>query len=311
MTTKPETTSDVQSRRIVSTRLLPAGRELVFKAFADPSILQQWWGPLGFTNTFSEFDFRPGGSWTYVMHAPDGTDYHNESRFLEVVKPERIVIEHLRPMHRFELSVSLQEVGKQTQLSWHMLFDTPQECERIKSFVTAANEQNFDRLQSELKRMSEATNEIGGQADREIVTTRDFLAPRQLVFDAWTDPAQLAKWWGPNGFSITTYSMDFRPGGVWKYVMHGPDGRDYQNRITYRQIQPPERLEYSHGGEGDDEDVAFETTVTFEQIGEKTRVVMRAVFATAAERDRVEREYGAVEGAQQTLARLAEVLSTR
>src|SRR5579884_4127269 len=89
------------------------------------------------------------------------------------------------------------------------------------------------------------------QDPRIIVGMREFDAPRALVFSAWTDPKHLAQWWGPNGFTTTTSSFDMRPGGVWRFVMHGPDGRDYQNRITFEEIVPPERLVYRHGG-GDD-----------------------------------------------------------
>ena len=79
---------------------------------------------------------------------------------------------------------------------------------------------------------------------RSIVGTREFDAPRALVFSAWTDAKHLAQWWGPNGFTTTTYTFDFRPGGIWRFVMHGPDGRDYQNLITFEEIVPPERIVY-------------------------------------------------------------------
>jgi uncharacterized protein YndB with AHSA1/START domain len=145
---------------------------------------------------------------------------------------------------------------------------------------------------------------------RSIVTTRVFDAPRELVFDAWTDPKHLTQWWGPNGFTTTTRSIDVRPGGVWRFVMHGPDGTDYENRITYDEIVRPERLVYRHGGGDDDvEPVQFHTTVTFENVGGKSKVTMRAVFPSAEERDRVAQKYGAVEGAKQHLERLAELLA--
>ena len=145
---------------------------------------------------------------------------------------------------------------------------------------------------------------------RTIVTTRLLDAPRELVFKAWTDPKHLVQWWGPGGFTTTVHSIDVRPGGVWRFVMHGPDGRDYENRIVYDEIVKPERITYRHGGGDDVEPVTFHTTVTFEDIGGKTRLTMRGVFPTAEERDRVVKEYGAVEGAKQTLGRLAEHLAT-
>jgi uncharacterized protein YndB with AHSA1/START domain len=147
-----------------------------------------------------------------------------------------------------------------------------------------------------------------GTADREIVLTREFDAPRELVFKAWTDPMHIAQWWGPRGFTTTIYEMDVRPGGVWRFVMHGPDGRDYQNRIVYDEIVRPELLAYTHIGEGED-NVHFQATVTFTETGPKTSVTLRLIFPTAAERDRVVNEYGAIEGGNQTLERLGHYLS--
>jgi uncharacterized protein YndB with AHSA1/START domain len=147
------------------------------------------------------------------------------------------------------------------------------------------------------------------QDPRSIIGTRVFDAPRELVWSVWTDPKHLAQWWGPNGFSTTTSAFDMRPGGVWRFVMHGPDGRDYENRITFDEIVKPERIVYHHGGGDDVEPVQFTTTVTFEDLGGKTRLTMRGVFPSAAERERVIKEYGADKGLVQTMARLGEYLS--
>ena len=94
-------------------------------------------------------------------------------------------------------------------------------------------------------------------ADWEIVTTRVFDAPREWVFQAWTDPKQLEIWWGPDGFTNTTHQINVRPGGVWRFIMHGPDGVDYSNRIDFEEIVKPERIVYSHSGGGKDASVAF------------------------------------------------------
>jgi uncharacterized protein YndB with AHSA1/START domain len=150
-----------------------------------------------------------------------------------------------------------------------------------------------------------ATNSVDLERDsRSIIGTRMFDAPRDLVFSVWTDPKHLAQWWGPNGFTTTTSSFDMRPGGMWRFVMHGPDGRDYQNRIIFEEIAPPTRIVYRHGGDEDVEPVRFTTTVTFQDLGSKTRITMRLDFSSAAERDRVNREYGADQGLAQTLTRL-------
>lgn len=145
------------------------------------------------------------------------------------------------------------------------------------------------------------------QDPRSIVGKRVFDAPRALVFSAWTDPMHLAQWWGPNGFTTTTHAFDFRPGGVWRFVMHGPDGRDYQNRITFDEIVPPERIVYRHGGGDDVEPVQFTQTVTFQDLGNgQTLLTWHGTFRSAEERARVIREYGADKGLMQTMARLDE-----
>ena len=150
-----------------------------------------------------------------------------------------------------------------------------------------------------------AANSLNLDRDpRSIIGTREFDAPRELVFSAWTDPKHLAQWWGPNGFTTTTHSFDFRPGGAWRFVMHGPDGRDYQNRITFEEIVPPERIVYRHGGGNDVEPVQFRQTVIFEDLGNRTRITWRGDFPSAAERNRVIKDYGADEGLVETLARL-------
>jgi uncharacterized protein YndB with AHSA1/START domain len=146
----PEPTESVDVRAITSRRLLTAAPAAVFEAFADPARLARWWGPKGFTNTIHEFDFRPGGAWRFVMHGPDGTDYQNVSEFVEIAKPDSIVFVHHEPMHRFRMTMTFEERALGTELVWRMLFDTAAEADAVRSLVAAANEQNFDRLESAL-----------------------------------------------------------------------------------------------------------------------------------------------------------------
>jgi uncharacterized protein YndB with AHSA1/START domain len=147
-------------------------------------------------------------------------------------------------------------------------------------------------------------------SDREIVITRLLDAPRELVFDAWTDPKHIVKWWGPNGFSTTIEEMDLRVGGAWNHVMHGPDGTDYPNSSIFTEIVRPERISYSHaGGKKGATNAQSQVTATFEEVGDKTLLTLRMIFITAEVRDRVIKEYGAIEGGKQTLGRLADFLS--
>lgn len=146
-------------------------------------------------------------------------------------------------------------------------------------------------------------------SDREIIVSRVIDGPRDLVFEAYTNPKHLAHWWGPNGFTTTTRAFDFRPGGVWDFVMHGPDGTDYPNWIEWREIEPPARLVFLHGQRSGDER-AFLSTVTLVERGDATEVTMRSVFKTKAQRDEVVARYDAIEGGKQTLARLELYMAT-
>lgn len=157
--------------------------------------------------------------------------------------------------------------------------------------------------------MSTTTDAATQSSDREIVLSRVFDAPRELVFSVWTDLKHVSNWWGPRGFTTTTHEMDVRPGGVWRFVMHGPDGVNYKNRIVFIDVVKPERLSYRHAGEEGHEDVKFHTTVTFADLGGKTELTLRMVFETKEERDHVVETYGAIEGGRQMLERFAEHLA--
>jgi uncharacterized protein YndB with AHSA1/START domain len=141
-------------REYICSRLIDDPREKVFAAFSDPEQLVKWWGPNGFTNTITKFDFRVGGDWYLAMHGPDGTDYLNESVFVEIIEPERIVYDHLRTMHRFLMEMTYTDMGGKTRITWRQRFESPEEWEKVKAFVPAANEQNFDRLEQHLRSQS-------------------------------------------------------------------------------------------------------------------------------------------------------------
>jgi uncharacterized protein YndB with AHSA1/START domain len=145
-------------------------------------------------------------------------------------------------------------------------------------------------------------------ADREIVISRVIGGPRDLVFEAFTEVRHLSRWWGPEGFTTTTRAFEFRVGGVWNFVLRGPDGTDYQEWITWIEIVPPERIELLHGERRDDPN-AFESVFTFSPDGAATRIELRAVFPTEELRDEVVEKYRAIEGGRQTLSKLAAYVS--
>lgn len=145
-------------------------------------------------------------------------------------------------------------------------------------------------------------------SDRELVMNRLLDAPRELVFKVWTDPEHVVQWWGPNGFTNTNHEMNVRKDGVWRFTMHGPDGVDYKNKIVFLEVIEPELLVYRHSDDEEPELIHFHVTVTFEQQGNKTNLTMRTVFDSKEELEKVARENGAVEGAQQHFSRLEDYL---
>jgi uncharacterized protein YndB with AHSA1/START domain len=305
LTTSPPVSSE---HELVLTRTIDAPRELVWAAWTDPKHVAQWWGPKGFTNPVCELDVRPGGTIRIDMRAPDGTVYPMTGIYQSIDMPERLVFtsaaldEAGKPLFEVLNTVTFAAQGGKTKLTV--------QAKVVKSTAKAAP--YLDGMEEGWKQTIERlAAHVGkeGAADRQIVTTRVLNAPRELVFKMWTDPEHIVQWWGPKGFTTTTYSMDVRPGGVWRFVMHGPDGTDYQNQITYLEIVKPERLVYKHGGGEDVEPVNFETTVTFEEQGGKTRLTMRALFPSAEAREHVVKKYGAIEGASQTMDRLEQHLA--
>src|SRR3954468_4215270 len=140
--------------------------------------------------------------------------------------------------------------------------------------------------------------------EREIVISRIISAPRELVFEAFTEVRHLSRWWGPEGFTTTTRTFDFRVGGEWDFVMHGPDGTDYQEWISWTEIAPSARIALLHGESRGDPN-AFESVLTFVPEGAATRIEMRTLFPTKALRDEAVEKYHAIEGGQQTLSKLA------
>lgn len=147
--------------------------------------------------------------------------------------------------------------------------------------------------------------------DREIVLARVLDAPPEAVFDAWTDPAQITVWFGPEGWTIETHEIDIREGGVWRFDMVAPDGTRYDNRMRFLIIDRPHRIEVEHGADRDDDPGRFRTLVTFDaQSDGKTVLTLRQMHPSAEQRAATI-GFGAVEIGAQTLDKLARHLAAR
>jgi uncharacterized protein YndB with AHSA1/START domain len=150
------------------------------------------------------------------------------------------------------------------------------------------------------------TSRVERPSEREVIFTRSFDAPRELLWKAWSDPVHLHRWFGPTGFTATTQEFAFVPGGTWRFVMHSPDGWDNPNVILFRQIEPPSRLVYENGWQLEGSPLEFSVEVRFEPEGAGTRLSIHFVFASAADLRTASEVYGVMEGGVQTLDRIAE-----
>ena len=152
MPTAVETTANAD-REMIAVRMLDAPRALVWKAWTDPDILKQWWGPNGFTNTFHEFDLRPGGDWRFVMHGPDGKNYDNHNVFVEISPQSRIVMDHIvDPL--FRITATFEDLGDKTRLTFSGLFESVAMFDSVKAFAIPGNRQTLDRLAAKLAEMA-------------------------------------------------------------------------------------------------------------------------------------------------------------
>jgi uncharacterized protein YndB with AHSA1/START domain len=223
------------AREIVTTRLFRAPRERVFAVWSSAAHLEKWWGPRGFSTTTHAFDFRPGGEWRLTMHGPDGTDYANRVVYTEIVPPSRIVYAHHgdgETVH-FHTTVTFTDEDGGTRVTMRALFPTAAARALVieRYHADTGAKENMDRM---------------GEHLRSFQTSREIPASPEQVFAAFSDPQRLARWWGPAGFTNTFEVCDFRPGGRWKFVMHGPDGANYANESAFAEIEPAKKIVVEH-----------------------------------------------------------------
>ena len=134
-----------------TSREIAASVEQVFAAISTPERLARWWGPAGFTNTFNVCEFKPGGRWSFIMHAPNGANYPNESTFAEIEPLKKVVVRHSSEP-KFRLTITLAASATGTHVSWSQAFENAEVAKQVEHVVVPANEQNLDRLAGEVLR---------------------------------------------------------------------------------------------------------------------------------------------------------------
>jgi uncharacterized protein YndB with AHSA1/START domain len=319
--------SNQKKDELIITRTFKASRELVWKEWTDPNRLKHWWGPKEFTTPISEIDFRIGGTYLNCMRSPEGNNYWSTGTYLEIVKLERIVFSdsfadedgNVVPASHYgmvgdwplELKVTLdfeehQGITKMT-LSH---FGIPHGI--MRDMTEAGWNESFDKLDAALERVTPNTIKrdyptmFSFPSDREVVMTRIYNAPRELVFMMMTDPKLVPQWWGPKSLTTTVDEMDVRPGGQWRNIQRGPDGTIYSFNGVYREVVPPGRLIYTFVYEAMPDSVMLETVI-LENIDGRTKVIITDLFQTVEERDGA-LKHGMEKGAAESSDRFAELI---
>jgi uncharacterized protein YndB with AHSA1/START domain len=300
--------TDLDERTIELTKIVDAPIDVVFAAFTDAEHIAKWWGPEGFGVAFASSDARPGGTFRIVMRGPDGTEHPVDGTYRELEAPSHLVTVSSavgpdgEPLLEATTTVDLIDADGKTEIRLHA---------SGRALVPQANPMLAGMETGWTQSLRCLDDFVTGAADRQIVVMHLIEAAPAEVFEVFTTPEHLAQWWGPDGFTTTTESFDLRPGGEWRFTMHGPDGTDYPSLITYDEIIPGELLSYRHAGLSDDDDVVFDTAIWFDGFMGNTVVTLKAVFASAAARDDNVRKADAEEGGRQTMARLAAYVATR
>jgi uncharacterized protein YndB with AHSA1/START domain len=232
------------------TRTVAAPRTLVFQAWTDPAQLARWWGPHGFSNPRCEFAARPGGRIHIDMRGPDGATHPMSGEVRELVAPTRLAFACSVPgpdgAPLFEVlnTVGFAEAegGKATVVTVDVLVTSRRPgSEAHLVGMEAGWTMSLDRL-ADLAAEPEAYRDPG----RDIVAMRLFAHPREKLIAAWRDPAKLARWWGPKGFTNEFTTFDLRVGGEWVFTMRAPDGNGFPNRCRFDEIAFPERIVIEH-----------------------------------------------------------------
>jgi len=264
------------------TRIYDAPLRAVWDAWTDPIQAAHWWGPRGFTLTTHSKDLRVGGTWRYTMHGPDGVDYPNVTRYLEVESHRRLVYDHGGTDDTpalFRVTVLFSETPRGTKMDMTMTLATPEAAEEARKFIKrAGGDATWDRLSEFL------TERASGKA--RFVINRSFPVAREQMFQMWTRPEHFARWLPPTGAEMSFIRADIRSGGDAFYSMTFPDGAKMHGRVAYREIQSPERLVYTQQFCNENEEPARHpmsptwpetmlTVVTFAEEGpEQTRVTV-------------------------------------
>lgn len=218
-------------------RIFDAPIKKVWEAWVDPDQAAKWWGPRGFTITTHHKDVRTGGTWSYIMHGPDGVNYPNETQYLEVEKYSKLVNDHGGYKDKpplFRVTVIFIEISGKTKMEMTMALSSPEAAAQTKVFIKKANgNSTWDRLAEYLSTKDN------------FVINRSFEAPIDLLFEMWSNPHHFSQWLAPNGFTLKFLKADVKVGGTSFYCMSGENGMKIYGKVNYLEITKPSQIVYT------------------------------------------------------------------
>jgi len=320
--TTKETKVKAKASELVIARTFDAPRERVWKAWTDPEQAKRWWGPKGFTAPFIKIDFRVGGKYLFCMRSPEGKDYWSTGVYREIVPPEKFVATDsfadpkgkVVPASYYGMdadfplellwTVTLEDLGGKTKMTLrHSGFPAGP----ARTGAEQGWGESFEKLAASLTESS-GSEFVVDRRKLKLVMSRIFDAPRRRVFQAYTDPKLVPKWWGPRNQTTKVDVMDVRKGGKWRYVSRDTDGTEFAFRGECKEVAPPERLVSTFEWEGTPGHIIDEVA-TFEDLGNKTRLTIVSQFASIEDLEGMLAS-GMESGARETWERLAELLAS-
>ena len=227
--------------QIITSRLIAAPRDLIWKAITTPEHLQHFWGPDGFTNSYKQFDLKVGGQALFTMHGPDGTDYPNRFIFLTIDPPHLLRFEHDNggegPVdHKFTGEIELIEEAGKTRIELRLIEKDMAARDLIAQFALEGGRQNLDRLAAFVAPMAEAKNRFEIE--------RSYPVSQERLFRACTDVNEMMQWFAPPGMKVIKAEQDLKPGGIYHYGLATGQGNEMWGKVTYKEIKPNSRLVY-------------------------------------------------------------------
>ncbi len=256
-------------------RVIEASRERIWRALTDPKELDQWWGPDGFRNVTKEWDFRVGGMWKHVMIGPDGSEFPNATKFVEIVENDHIVYANAGGKKgekgiSFRMTFSLKALGpSKTEMRIHHVFENKEDRDMVVHRFGAieGGKQTLGKLAARVQK-----------PEWELKLERVIDAPVARVFEAWAKPDQIAKWFAPAPLSLEVKKLEMRGGGTFEMSMVWPDGKQRHDfGGAYVEVIPQKRIVWRGQFPGDPTD-NIRTEVDFTEVGGRTKINVHQMF---------------------------------